>query len=122
LTVFSLRSVPRPVYIIGFYGALLAVLVLSLLPVDHPDFSPNDKVNHFIAYCVLMVLGFLAHRQPVRTALKVVLFGVLIEVLQGLTGYRLFSVLDMAANGSGVLAGYLLVRFTWLQKYNNTGV
>ncbi|TCS42673.1 VanZ family protein [Reinekea marinisedimentorum] len=117
-----LRSVPQPVYQAVFYAALLTVFILSLLPVGHPDFSPNDKVNHLFAYLVLMVLGFLAHRKPGITALKVVLFGVLIELLQGLTGYRLFSLLDIVANSCGVLAGYLLVRFTPIKKYNNTGI
>lgn len=117
----AIRSVPQSLFKLVFYAALLTVLVLSLLPVGHPDFSPNDKVNHFFAYLVLMLLGFLAHQKPARTALKVVLFGVLIELLQGLTGYRLFSLLDIVANSSGVLAGYILVRLTPLQKYNNTG-
>lgn len=33
-----------------------------------------------------------------------------LEFIQGWTGYRLFDVWDMAANGVGVLFGLLLVR------------
>ena len=88
-----------------FYLLLLVVLVLSLIPIDQPDFSPNDKVNHLLAYTVLLVSGYLAHRHLGYVGLFVVLFGVLVEVLQGLTAYRMFSFADMVANSTGVALG-----------------
>jgi VanZ family protein len=88
-----------------FYLLLLTVLVLSLLPIDQPNFSPNDKVNHLLAYAVLLVSGYLAHRHLGWVGLFVVLFGVLVEVLQGLTAYRMFSFADMVADSAGVALG-----------------
>ena len=92
-----------------FYLLLLGVLVLSLLPIDQPDFSPNDKVNHLVAYGVLMVSGYLAHRHLGLAALIVILFGVLVELLQGLTSYRMFSFADMVADCAGVALGCAVI-------------
>jgi len=91
------------VYLVVFYLLMATVLVLSLLPIDHPDASPNDKVNHLIAYFSLGISGYFAYRQIGLMALIVCSFGVLVEFLQGLTSYRMFSVADMAANSAGVL-------------------
>jgi VanZ family protein len=81
------------------------VLVLSLLPIGHPSVSPNDKVNHFIAYGSLMILGFGGFRSLKWVALFVIAWGMLIEGLQGLTSYRLLSYADILANSAGVVLG-----------------
>lgn len=88
-----------------FYMSLLTVLVLSLLPIDHPDISPNDKVNHVLAYAALSVLAYLAHRRRITAVLGVFAFGALVEILQGLTGYRFMSFADVVANGIGAVIG-----------------
>ncbi|EAR09074.1 hypothetical protein MED297_17068 [Reinekea sp. MED297] len=101
-----------------FATALSGVLVLSLLPMDHPDFSPNDKLNHLLAYGGLMVLGALSWRNLWWVAGGVFMWGVGIEGLQGLTPYRYFSLADMLANASGVLLGwmgYFGVRKLWVR-------
>jgi VanZ family protein len=100
-----------------FYLLLLIVLVLSLLPIDQPDFSPNDKVNHLLAYTVLLVSGYLAHRHLGFAGIFVVFFGVLVEILQGLTAYRMFSFADMVADSAGVALGCagILVGKLWLK-------
>ena len=102
-----------------FVAALLGVLVLSLLPMDHPDFSPNDKLNHLLAYGGLMVIGALGWRNLGLVAGGVFLWGVGIEGLQGLTPYRYFSIADMLANATGVLLGwfgYGVARWLWLRQ------
>jgi VanZ family protein len=86
-----------------FYGLLMAVMVLSLLPIDHPTASPNDKVNHLITYGVLMLTGYFAHQSLFKVALFVIGWGLLIEVLQGQTSYRMLSYADGVANTAGVL-------------------
>jgi len=88
-----------------FYGALITVLVLSLLPIEHPDVSPNDKVNHLIAYFSLMVLGYLAYKRYRYVTLGVIGWGIMIEILQGQTSYRMFSYADVLANSAGVVLG-----------------
>ncbi len=99
---------PRLWFTLQFAG-VTAVGVLSLIPVA--DMGGNDKLLHFIAYG-LMSGGFalLLRRWPTRlwAALGVVAYGVLLEYLQGLTGYRLFDPADMLANGVGAVAGLVL--------------
>lgn len=88
-----------------FVGLLLVVLVLSLLPISHPEVSPNDKVNHFIAYAVLAIAGVLAYRSKLWVSLFVINWGVFIELLQGMTEYRHYSMADAVANTAGVFIG-----------------
>lgn len=99
---------PRLWFTLQFAG-VAAVGVLSLLPA--PDMGGSDKLLHFFAYG-LMSGGFalLLRRWPGRlwAALGVAAYGVLLEYLQGLTGYRMFDPADMLANGAGVLAGLIL--------------
>lgn len=102
----------RLLFQVGFFAMLLLVLVLSLLPIDHPPVSSNDKVNHFIAYCALMIAGFLAFRSIGYIALLVFCWGVLIEGLQGLTSYRYLSYADVLANSAGVLLGVAVIVLT----------
>jgi VanZ family protein len=88
-----------------FFVLLGSILVLSLLPIGHPSASPNDKVNHFIAYGSLMLVGYGGYRSFKWVGLFVIAWGVLIEGLQGLTSYRLLSYADILANSAGVVLG-----------------
>jgi VanZ family protein len=98
-------------------GWLLVCLVayLSLTPYPpEPLLFPNaDKLEHGFAYAVLalwfcQLYLFAGSRMVVLVAL--IGLGVVLEFLQGWTGYRFFDVGDIAANGIGVLLGFLLVR------------
>jgi len=104
---------PRKLFVIWFYLLLVSVLILSLLPIEHPDVSPNDKVNHLIAYGTLMIFGILAHQRFLAVAIGIVCFGIIIEILQGQTGYRWMSYADMVANSIGVLISCIVL---WLYK------
>ena len=92
-------------------GALMlaGVAVISLVPV--PDTGVGDKFSHVLTYAVLGCwFGLLA---PNRAALLwtvagLTLFGMLLEVLQGLTNYRYAEWADVGANAAGTLVGVLL--------------
>ncbi|MFQ3231683.1 VanZ family protein [Reinekea sp.] len=84
---------------------LVMVMVLSLAPVSQPDFSPNDKVNHFIAYGTLSFVGFFAFQRWFWVAIGLFCYGVLIECLQGMTEYRFASGADVVANSLGIIIG-----------------
>lgn len=93
-------------------GAVLCTLViavLSLLPGgDLPKQNLNDKLNHFIAYGVLMVLVTLARgRMALIGAMAlIIVYGLGLEALQGVMPYgRSASWLDALANTGGVLIG-----------------
>lgn len=104
----------QTLYRLVFIGLLLAVLIGSLLPISHPSVSPNDKVNHFVAYAILMISGALAFRTYWKVALFVIAWGVFIEILQGQTAYRMYDMADAVANSGGVALGYIATML-WLK-------
>ena len=75
----------------------------------------GDKLGHFAAYGLLMSVFCLTYdqwRTRLACATGFIAMGIALEILQGMTGYRTFDVLDMAANAAGVLlvlAGALLL-------------
>lgn len=87
---------------------VLAVTVLSLMPVAVDLSEGRDKWSHWLAYAALMWWFSMLHRRRMPLALALVAMGVLIECLQGLTGYRSFDVHDMLANALGVISGWAL--------------
>jgi VanZ family protein len=97
-------------------GWLLVVLVvfLSLTPKAPVllEVPGSDKVNHVVAYLVMMLWFSQLQREPRRQfwiGAGLVALGVLLEVVQGLLVYRSADVLDGLANACGVIAGRCLV-------------
>jgi VanZ family protein len=99
---------------LGWAGAAL-IVVLSLVPSPPEVVSGHslDKLAHFLAYaCLMMWFGFiyLPGRSYVYLGLGFVAMGIVLEWVQGATGYRVAEYPDMMANGSGVLFGWVLSR------------
>ena len=98
-----------------------AVIYFSLAPVPPQlqlEFQFADKLEHMLSYGILMfwfaqLLTQNAARHTV--AILLVLLGIALEFLQGMTGYRLFDLFDMGANTLGVLIGLYLST----QRYKN---
>ena len=79
------RSILKRAKILGFVLAIILVLILALLPQQIAvQMSSSDKIDHFAAFAVLMILGQLAFpaRFHVALGLGLIGFGALIEVLQ----------------------------------------
>lgn len=90
---------------------LLGVSVLSLLPTESlPDVQTHDKLSHFLAWAMLMAWFSQIIRARGMLAAGLWTYSGVIEVLQGLSGYRDMSGLDLLANGLGILAGWALTR------------
>ncbi len=93
------------------WGLLALVFMLSLVPMPAPAIDvPRgfDKFEHIFAYATLSAyFGQLCSRfgLHLRYAFGLFCMGALLEVLQGLTGYRSPDVYDLGANSMGVLAG-----------------
>ena len=91
-------------------GVLLGgVTILSLLPL--PDTGVSDKFSHVLTYAVLSAWFSLLSGNYARLGVSVAglfCFGVVIEWLQGMTGYRHAEWGDVLANGLGILAGSLV--------------
>ena len=95
----------------GWLGVALT-LVVSLMPPPLGDSGGHtDKLVHMMGYAVLMFWwAQLVIRQRWKLALAIMLFGALIELLQGLTPDRLPDAYDALANSGGVLLGWLAAR------------
>jgi VanZ family protein len=90
------------------------VVFLSLTPKAPVvlEVPGSDKVNHFVAYLVMMLWFSQLHREPRRQfwiGVGLIALGVLLELVQGLLAYRSAHVLDGLTNGCGVVAGRFLV-------------
>lgn len=102
-----LKALPRST---PFWLCAIAILVLSLMPDTKALPSTGwDKSNHALAFMVLYLLAARAYPQRSYALLSGLLaFGVLIEILQSLTGYRFAEWADLLADGIGVLLGAAL--------------
>jgi len=95
---------------------VVAVVYLSLVPDPSPDvlsFPESDKVMHFSAYAFLMLwFGQIYHERPVvfLIASGLVALGILLEILQGVSGCRTFGYMDITANTLGVIFGFSIAR------------
>jgi VanZ family protein len=107
-----LRTIPLAWRRWAFWLCALAVLVLALMkPVHHMPTLGWDKANHAFAFFVLAVLGALAWPGRLARVLAALLaYGALIEVLQGLTGWRDAEWLDLVADAAGLLLAWPLAR------------
>ena len=93
--------------------ALLWASLMSLKDVPEVDIDHGDKIFHFLAYAILCLLWYFvflfkleqtSKRAVLNAILLAVVFGIIIEVLQGtLTVHRAFDVYDAIANSLGAL-------------------
>ena len=101
---------------VTFGWALVALVIYLSLASSIPkiiEFAFADKLEHLLAYSVLMGwLGqlYVSTRQQILLAVGFCLMGIALEFLQGWGGHRFFDVADMAANTLGVLLGWRLTR------------
>ena len=97
---------------------ILFVTITSIITIPAPMkvFMLKDKVVHTLAYAGLMVWFSQIYRHDLTRlllAVGLVLMGVGIEYLQGMTTSRQFDVMDMVANTSGVVLAWALA-YTWV--------
>jgi VanZ family protein len=91
------------------YALIALVIYLSLTPrPPESGFEHADKLHHLLAYGVLMgwFAQLFAGASRRAWAVAFVALGLGLEVAQGMTGYRMFSWLDFAADSLGVLIGW----------------
>lgn len=105
----------RSVWLAGGWLLVSLIVYLSLTP--HPpeplSFPNADKLEHGFAYALLS-LWFCQIYQQLRQRVVVIValigLGVVMEIMQGWSGYRYFEYADMLANSLGALCGMLLAR------------
>ena len=91
--------------------AVAVVVAVCLMPIEQlplPSFYGVDKIEHFLTYLVLSFYfcQLLVRRWYFYSAFLLVMLGILIEVLQSFTGYRMFDFWDIVANSFGAAVGY----------------
>ena len=88
---------------------LIVVALVSLLPA--PDVGVSDKLSHLLTYFVLGAWFGMLARDPVVlvwTLIALIAYGMLLELLQGQTGYRFAEWGDVIANSVGAFVGVVL--------------
>jgi VanZ family protein len=102
----------RTTWIIIGVAILAGIWIGSLMPIERlPRVGGGDKLHHFAAYagCSLWWC-LLASNWRTRTAwiAGLALMGIVIELLQGASGFRHFETADMLANAAGAVTGGVL--------------
>ncbi|WP_152554040.1 VanZ family protein [Endozoicomonas elysicola] len=118
------QRMPVAIHRFLFFSLLTFVLVMSLIPGEaDPSGFINDKVKHVLVFFMLTfvmeMLAYPSEKWGIRKPFWLMMFGVLIEVLQGQSGYRDFSLGDMVADGVGVVlfyAGLKSLQYFWIKK------
>ena len=95
-----------------FYLLLLIYTWLGVAPTDSMYIaSYNDKLMHFTGYIILMNSCLYAYgTRPGKANMffGLLLYSFMIEVIQYFLPYREFSLLDLLANGLGLITGQVL--------------
>ena len=90
---------------------LVSILVASLIPIKKIEIMEtplSDKWLHFLTYSVATFYFLSVFQKWLQWGLILILFGIIIEFLQQLSGYRYLELLDMVANTIGVGIGVSL--------------
>ena len=91
-----------------FWIYLIMLSILLLIPFPERQGPPGpDKLVHFSAFLILGSLQFFEFGRSSKAFIIILIYAAFIEAAQGLTGYRSFEWLDMAANFVGCLASRL---------------
>ncbi len=97
--------------LLGWLGVIVTLVVSLMPPALDGSSGHTDKIVHLCGYAVLTFWwAQLVIERRWRLAVAVILLGIAIELLQGLTPARQPDVLDALANAGGVLLGWLFAR------------
>ena len=118
----------RSVWICMGWVIVLLIVYLSLTPRPIPlPGEQGDKFGHALAYGVLMLWFaqlYLDERRRFVVATLCVALGIALEFAQLYTETRMFSIADMAADGIGVVLGWLAAPprgFAFLRRLEDAG-
>ncbi len=96
---------------ISFILVIVGITILSLIPpISEINLNETDKIGHFFAYAVLTLNGLMIQKYKSKKMWMLfafILYGGLMEFLQGFVPGREVSIWDIVANTSGVLIGLL---------------
>ena len=94
-----------------FILSLVVVMAMALMPADGSGWFPGqDKLMHAATFAILFLVGQKSlPNSPVMWQLHFILivYGIVMELLQGQTGYRYMEAWDLVADLCGQLLGHL---------------
>lgn len=93
---------------VGLVVCIIVVTALTVLPLNEfpPAENINDKVSHLLAFLALALVADYSFPDKsflIPKGIPLLAYGIGIEVVQYFIPYRSFSVLDMVADGSGLI-------------------
>ncbi len=98
---------------LGLGLAVIVITILALLPIEQaPLQNISDKAQHLAAFFTLAFLldcSFPDSHFRLKKIISLAGYGLSIEILQWLSGYRFFSLLDVVADLSGVALYVFLI-------------
>jgi VanZ family protein len=99
-----------------FFSALIFFTFLFLVPApllpDNALLNWWDKAQHALVFAVLMLLGGIVYpKKLILVLLTLILYGAMIEVLQGFTSWRNGDLLDWYADAVGALLAWAILIF-----------
>lgn len=101
----------RLAWLTSAYVLVAAVVYFSLARLDVDiQAEGGDKVAHVVAYALLtfwFMQIYVTLRPRMAIAAGLAVLGIMLELLQGYTGYRHFDYVDMIANTIGVALGWI---------------
>jgi VanZ family protein len=96
-----------------FVVSLLLITVLTTMKLPHSVMTAvNDKLGHFLAFFYLaFVLDFSFPKSSFNLLkiLPLLVYGLIIEIVQYHLPYRTFSLLDLLADGGGIVIYVLII-------------
>jgi len=101
----------RHIWLAAGWLLIIAIVYLSLATLTLPtDVPQSDKLGHLLAYGVLMAWWsqlYVIDARRWKLALAFIVLGGSMEIAQGFTPNRYPELLDLVANTTGVLLGWL---------------
>ncbi len=94
------------VLVITYAATVFAVSLAPIGTEGQPVVNLSGTVLHIASYFILSLL-LSKIWNPRNTIVFAFSYGIIIEILQVFTGYRVADFMDAAANGAGILAFYL---------------
>lgn len=114
----SKQFVLRRTAIAIFWAALAFTFAMAIAPPDRLHLGDQDKAEHVMAFFTLTVLATIAYprRALAVTGMKLLAFGVFIEIVQSIPALgREADLNDLAADAVAIILAVMLMAFTGLR-------
>jgi VanZ family protein len=94
------------------YVCLVAIMVLAVLPGNYVRATSGwDKMDHFLAFALLGLIGLRAWPRREHQVFAVLLaYGGLIELFQAILPYRFAELRDLFADAAGLVLAFAVGR------------